>query len=141
MGSLLGSEEVVAEGFETVRTQTERFLEAGFEGRDQVYWELMKEFGARPDREDLERFLSVCGTYLRDLFLLAHGRPEDLVNADRAEMLGAWLGQVRMDRVEGAALQIDESYAHLFQNVNPQLLLAELWRRVNACRRQASGQV
>ena len=141
MGSQLRSEEVVAEGFETVRTRAERFLEAGFEGRDQVDWELMKEFGSRPDREDLERFLSVCGTYLRDLFLLAHDRPEDIVNADRTEALGAWLGQVRADRVEGAALQIDQSYEHLFQNVNTQLILAELWRQVKGCRRRASKQV
>jgi len=141
MGSQLRTEEVVAEGFDTVRTRAERFLEAGFEGRDQVYWELMKELGPRPDREDLEQFLSVCGTYLRDLFLLAHGRPEDMVNADRAEALDTWLSRVRVDRVEGAALQIDKSYEFLFQNVNTQLLLAELWRQVNACRRQAPKEV
>lgn len=138
MGSQLRPEEVMAEEFGIVRTRAERFLDAGFEGRDEVYWELMKELGPRPEREDLERFLSVCGTYLRDLFLLAHDRPQDMVNADRSDLLAAWLGQVRAEAVEGAALQVDRSYEHLFANVNTQLILAELWRQVNACRYQAS---
>ena len=138
--SLLPPEDVAAEEFDGPRQLAEAFLGAGLTGDPEGFWALMDEIGQRPDRARLETFLAVCSTYLRDLFLLAHGRPAGLTNADRRDALERWLAGVRPQGLEEVALQVDRAYGYLGGNASPQLILADLWRQVNRCRSRASTQ-
>ena len=136
-GSLHRAREVLdPEGpFEERRHLVERFLEAGFNGEDGEYWPILEEFGGRSDRGRLEAFLRLCGVYLRDLFLLAEERPDDLVNTDRLDQTAAWLAKIRPGSIESAALEVDRAFDHLSRNIDSKLILAGLWNRLRLCRR------
>lgn len=138
--SLLPPEEVAAEEFDGARQLAESFLGAGLTGDAEGFWALMEELGPRPERAHLETFLAVCGTYLRDLFMLAQGRSEELTNADRRPALEQWLAGAVPERLEEVAVQVDRAYEYLAGNASAQLILADLWRQVNRCRAQASTQ-
>jgi len=138
--SLLPPGEVAAEEFDGARKLAESFLGAGLTGDPDGFWALMEELGQRPERARLETFLAVCSTYLRDLFMLAHGRPGELTNADRRAALEQWLAGVVPQRLEDLAVRVDRAYEYLAGNASPQLILADLWRQVNRCRFQASAQ-
>lgn len=141
-GSLYRAREVVEdpEGrFEERRRLVERFLEAGFNGEDGEYWPILEEFGGRSDRGRLEAFLRLCGVYLRDLFMLAEERPDDLVNTDRSAQTAAWLAKIRPGSIESAALEVDRAFDHLSRNVDSKLILAGLWNRLRLCRRSPAA--
>ena len=122
-GSLPQAKEVAAGAFDGTRQLVESFLIGGSLQQDEVYWSVLEELEG--DREQLERFLQVCGLYLRDLFLLAHGRDESIVQVDRRPYLENLLEKIDAARV---ALEIDRAAATLGHNANPQLVLTDLWR-------------
>lgn len=122
-GSLQQAKAVAAGAFDATRQLVESFLAGGSEQRDEVYWNVLAELGG--DREQLERFLQVCGLYLRDLFLLAHGRDASVVQVDRRSYLENLLEKIDAARV---ALEIDQAAEALGHNANPQLVLTDLWR-------------
>ena len=122
-GSLQQAKEVAAGEFDGTRRLVESFLTGGSEQRDEVYWSVLEELGR--DRGQLERFLQVCGLYLRDLFLLAHGHAASVVQVDRRPYLENLLKKI--DAAQ-AALEIDRAAATLGHNANPQLVLTDLWR-------------
>lgn len=136
--SLLPPEEIAAPDFDGARQLAESFLGAGLTGDAEGFWRLLDDLGQRPDRARLEAFLAVCGIYLRDLFMLAHGRHDEVTNIDRRDALEQWLAGAEPRRLEETAVQIDRAYANLAGNASPQLILADLWRQVNRCRVQAS---
>ena len=103
-GSLQQAKEVAAGAFDGTRQLVESFLEGGSEQRDEVYWSVLEELGG--DRGQLERFLQVCDLYLRDLFLLAHGRDASIVQVDRRPYLENLLEKIDAAR---AALEIDRA--------------------------------
>ena len=121
-GSLQQAKEVAAGAFDGTRQLVESFLSGGSEQRDEVYWSVLEELGG--DRSQLERFLQVCGLYLRDLFLLAHGRDESVIQVDRRPYLENLLEKIDAARV---ALEIDRAAEALEHNANPQLVLTDLW--------------
>lgn len=136
--SLLPPEEIAAPEFDAERQVAEAFLGAGFTGDAAGIWNLFDELGQRPERERLESFLAICQLYLRDLFMLANGRPGEMTLGDRRTDLEQWLAGVVPRRLEEAAVGLDRAYEHLAGNASPQLILADLWRQVNRCRVQAS---
>lgn len=127
-GSLQRARQVAAGELERASQQVEQFLQAGVEGQDGVYWELVEELSA--DRLGLEQFLSLSGHYLRDLFLLSCQRPEALVRADRLEFLQHLLSRLPAGRVEELAVELDRGVDCLERNVHAPLVLAELWRQL-----------
>ena len=122
-GSLERAREVAAGDYDETRRLVEEFLVGGSERQDEVYWRTLDELGG--DRGQLERFLHVCGLYLRDLFLLAHGREGSVVQVDRRAWLDPALETIDAAR---AALEIDRAAETLAHNTSPQLVLTDLWR-------------
>ena len=122
-GSLQQAREVAAGAFDGTRQLVESFLSGGSEQRDEVYWSVLEELGG--DRGQLERFLQVCDLYLRDLFLLAHGRDASIVQVDRRPYLENLLEKIDAAR---ASLEIDRAADTLGHNASPQLVLTDLWR-------------
>lgn len=127
VGNRIRPDRVLAEGFDGQRDLAERFLECGLRGREDEYWVLLDELGGRPDKERMEAFLELCSAYLRDLFLVALGRGEHVANHDRRDRLSAWSRLVAAGDLDRIALCLDGAYDSLHRNVNPQLLLADLW--------------
>ncbi len=127
-GSLQRAGEALTDGFDEWRELVERFVEAAIQGEDGGYWKLLDELDATKDRTQLERFLHMCGLYLRDLFLMANGAAHEVVNADRVDRMAAWLAAMDRNRLEAAAIEADRAYEYLMQNVGPSLVLADLWR-------------
>ena len=127
-GSLQRAGEVLTDGFDEWRERVERFVADAIHGEDGGYWTLLDELNATKDRTQLERFLHMCGLYLRDLFLMANGAEHEVVNADRVDRLASWLAAVDGSRIEAAAIEADRAYEYLLQNVGPSLVLADLWR-------------
>ncbi len=139
-GSLYRARELVEDRdglFEERRQLVECFIEAGFNGEDGEYWPIAEEFGGRSERGRLEAFLRLCGVYLRDLFMLAEQRPDDLVNTDRSNRTAAWLEKIRPGRIESAALEVDRAFDDLSRNVDSKLILAGLWNGLRHCRRSS----
>ncbi|MFH1569154.1 MAG: hypothetical protein ABIL09_14260 [Gemmatimonadota bacterium] len=134
------AEEAASEQFDQTRSLVEDFIGGGLAGRDDAFWALLEQLGSRSDRARLESFLAVCGTYLRDLFMLSQGRDAHLMHGDRRELLDQWLAAARPQRLEEAAVQVDRAYAYVAGNANPQLVLADLFRQVNRCRLRASAR-
>jgi len=122
-GSLERAREVAAGDYDETRRLVEEFLVGGAERQDEVYWRTLDELGG--DRGQLERFLHVCGLYLRDLFLLAYGREGSVVQVDRRAWLDPALETIDAAR---AALEIDRAAETLAHNTSPQLVLTDLWR-------------
>ncbi|MDE2809617.1 MAG: hypothetical protein OXN90_14480 [Gemmatimonadota bacterium] len=122
-GSLQRAKEVAAGALDGTRQLVESFLSSGSKQRDEIYWSVLEELGG--DRGQLECFLQVCSLYLRDLFLLAHGRDESVVQVDRRPYLENLLEKIDAAQV---ALEIDRAAEALGHNANPQLVLTDLWR-------------
>ena len=122
-GSLQRAKEVVAGEFDETRRLVEEFLSGGAAQEDEVYWSVLDELGG--DRSQLEEFLLVCGQYLRDFFLLAHGQGEAVVQVDRRAYLET--GSATIDAAR-AAVEIDRAAETLANNASPQLVLTDLWR-------------
>jgi DNA polymerase-3 subunit delta' len=127
-GSLQRARQVAAGELDQASEQVEQFLQAGVEGQDKVYWELVEELGT--DRLRLEQFLSLSGHYLRDLFLLSCQRPLALTRADRLGFLQHLQSRLPLAHVEGLAVELDRGFGCLGRNVHAPLVLAELWRQL-----------
>ena len=141
-GSLRRATQVARGEFDELRGQAEAFLLAGIMREDEGYWSTLDELGARSERGQLERFLEICGAYLRDLFLLAYGREEEITQVDRRDFLEQLRPCLEAEQIEEAAAEIDRAYDYLSRNVNVNLVLVDLWRRL--CRSRvpepATGQ-
>lgn len=135
-GSLQRAEQVACGELDELRGLVEAFLAAGAGGDDAGYWSLLDELGVRDERGRLERFLELCGVYLRDLFLLAHGLTERMALVDRCAALERLLGCFSLDQLEAAAIEVDRAFDYLTRNVNVHLVLADLWRCLRSSRRQ-----
>lgn len=122
-GSLRRAKEVAAGDFDETRRLVEEFLTAGAEQRDEIYWYVLNELGG--DRGQLEQFLLICSQYLRDLFLIAHGQGELVIQIDRRAYLETALETIDAART---ALEIDRAVETLGHNASPQLVLTDLWR-------------
>ncbi len=118
---------VADESFDALRDLVERFIDSGLGGRERDYWTLLEDFGGRPDKERMEAFLELCSTYLRDVLLLQGDRGGSVAHVDRGERLHAWSGRVSGEGLDRLARTLDSAYEALGRNVNPQLLLADLW--------------
>ncbi len=127
-GSLQRARQVAAGHLDEATHQVERFLQAGVEGQDGVYWELVEELS--PDRLRLEQFLSLSSHYLRDVFLLSCQRPDEVARPDRLEFLRQLHSRLPVERVEEMAVELDRGFGCLGRNVHAPLVLAELWRRL-----------
>ena len=117
------AKEVAAGQFDEMRRLVEEFLSAGAAQQDEIYWNILDELDG--DRGELEVFLLICGQYLRDLFLLAHGQGEAVVQVDRRAYLESASETIDAAR---AALEIDRAAETLANNASPQLVLTDLWR-------------
>jgi DNA polymerase-3 subunit delta' len=129
-GSLQRATQVAQGELDELRGQVEAFFSAGVRGEDEGYWALLEELGARSERGRVERFLELCGTYLRDLFLLSYKREGMIAQIDRRGFLEEMCPFFTAERIEGAALEVDRAFDYLSRNVNVQLVLADLWRRL-----------
>ncbi len=122
-GSIHRARQVVGGEFDEMRRLVEEFLAGGAAQEDEVYWGVLDELGG--DRGELENFLLICGQYLRDCFLLAHGQVEAVVHMDRCAYLETASATIDAAR---AALEIDRAAETLANNASPQLVLTDLWR-------------
>ena len=129
-GSLQRSAQVISEDFDQTRDQVEAFLWDGLNRKDESYWTVLDRLGTRENRERIESFLEICGLYLRDLFLLAHGREKEIVHFDRLDFLLKLQSIFDLHRIEAAAMEIDRSLESLARNVNSSLVLVDLWRQL-----------
>ena len=129
-GSLQRSAQAIPEDFDQTREQVETFLWDGLNTKDESYWAVLDRMGARENRERIESFLEVSGLYLRDLFLLSHGREKEIVHFDRLDFLLKLQSIFDLDRIEAAAMEIDRGLENLARNVNSSLVLVDLWRQL-----------
>lgn len=124
-----------AEGrLDAVRDRVERFLFAGVGRDDAVYWSVCSELGGRDTRAEMGQFLEICGVYLRDVFLQSAGCIEALSLIDRREVVGRLAVALSPVQVEAAAQEVDRTVDYLTRNVNPNLVLADLWRCLRRAR-------
>ena len=122
-----------------LRGRVEGFLTAGVRGEDEAYWSMLEELGARSDRGRLEQFLTLCSAYIRDLFLLAYGRGEEISLVDRRVLLEQLRSQMEVEQIEAIAMEIDRAFDYLSRNVNVNLILVDLWRRLGSEVRRRHG--
>ena len=118
---------VADESFDALRDLVERFIDSGLGGRERDYWTLLEDFGGRPDKDRMEAFLELCSTYLRDVLLLHGGRGGSVAHSDRDQRLEGWSRTISGAELDRLARTLDSAYEALGRNVNPQLLLADLW--------------
>jgi DNA polymerase-3 subunit delta' len=116
------------DGFDERRHQVERFLLAGLKGEDGVYAELLETLEVRQDGGRLEGFIGLSMSYLRDLFLLEHGCQDAVTHVDRIEILRQLEALMVPGQLERATEEMDQAFARIGQNVNAQLVLADVWR-------------
>ena len=124
------------DGFDARRHQVEAFLRAGLKGEDGAYTGLLEDLDVRQDRGRLEGFIDLCMSYLRDLFLLQHGCQEAVTHVDRVEILLQLETFIMPDQLERATEAMDQAFVRLSQNVNPQLVLADVWRLLRRAQAQ-----
>jgi len=134
-GSLRRAAQVAQGEFDGLRAQVESFLLGGIRREDEVYWSLLDELGARTERGQMERFLEICGVYLRDLFLIVYGREAEVVLVDRLDFLRQLRPFFQVEQLEVMAVEADRAFAYLAGNVNVNLVLADLWRHLRRCSR------
>lgn len=131
-GSLQRAGQVARGEVDELRGRVEGFLTAGVRGEDEAYWPLLEELGARSERGRLEQFLALCSAYMRDLFLLAYGRGEEISLVDRRPLLEQLRSQMDVEQIEAIAMEIDRAFDYLSRNVNLNLILVDLWRRLGS---------
>ena len=124
------------ENFDKRRLQVEQFLLAGLKGEDGVYAELLEDLDVRQDRGNLERFIKLCMSYLRDLFLLQQGRQEVTTHVDRVEVLHRLEELMMPDQLESYSEEMDQALTRIRQNINPQLVLVDVWRLLRRAQAQ-----
>ena len=129
-GNLYRARQVAEGAFDETRQRVEAFLQGGRTGREEAYWDVLDQVGKRAERGLLEDFLEMCGVYLRDLYLMGHGRGDEVANLDRRSFLQALEPSFTRERIEAAADEVDGAFARLDHNVNTNLLLVALWRRL-----------
>lgn len=127
-GSLQQAVKIAEGSLDDVRSWAEQFLSAAAQGEDGVYWELLDEMGVRTGREQLNLFLEVCSSYLRDLFLLSLACESELAHLDRLEWLRQIQANFSREQIEAAAVEVDRAAENLRRNVNANIVLADLWR-------------
>jgi DNA polymerase III subunit delta' len=138
-GSLQRAGQVARGEVDELRGRVEGFLTAGVRGEDEAYWSMLEELGARSDRGRLEQFLTLCSAYIRDLFLLAYGRGEEISLVDRRVLLEQLRSQMEVEQIEAIAMEIDRAFDYLSRNVNVNLILVDLWRRLGSEVRRRHG--
>lgn len=121
---------VAADDFGALREHVERFIDSALAGREEDYWSLLEDLGGRPDKRQMEGFLGLCSTYLRDLFLIGLARPERVAHADRTPQLSQWSQRIDPDRLPDVAGCLDAAFQSQRVNVSSQLLLADLWHQL-----------
>ncbi len=122
----------VADGeLDELRDQVEQFLTASIEAQTTRYWELLDPLVAGGDRAAVQQFLTLVGVHLRDLFLLAHDRGDEVALLDRRPVLLALATRLDRGRLEQAAVEVDRANDYLGRNVNLNLVLTDLWRALS----------
>ncbi|MDA0336483.1 MAG: hypothetical protein O2782_15070 [bacterium] len=121
---------VGGDDFAARRDLVERFMDSALHGREEDYWALLEDLGGRPDKQQMEGFFELFSAYLRDLFLLDLQGPSRVANVDRVDRLADWSNRVDSRRLDGVARSLDAAFDSQRYNVNPQLLLAELWQQL-----------
>lgn len=129
-GNRLSPAQLGGDDFPDLRAAVERFIDSALTDREDDYWALLDDLGGRPNKQFMEGFLSLCSTYLRDLFLIDLQRSAHVANADRGERLTSWSGRIQPNRLGTLAESIDAAFDSQGHNVSPQLLLAELWHQL-----------
>lgn len=130
-GSLERAARVAGGELDELRDQVEQFLTASIDAQTPRYWELLDALVAAADRVAVQQFLALVGVHLRDLFLLACDRGDDIVLLDRRPVLVALAARMDRDRLERAAVEVDRANEYLGRNVNPNLVLTDLWRALS----------
>ena len=133
-GSLQRAMQVAEGAFEEECSWVEEFLGAAARGEEGVYWELLDEMGVRTERGQLVRFLEMCGSYLRDLFLLNLDCKREVTHVDRLEWMRQMQACFSREQIEAAAVEVDRAAAHVARNVNGGLVLVDLWRYLSGRR-------
>lgn len=133
-GRIRASDVIRGEEFDELRELVRRFIGAGIQGSEQDYWDVLKDLGGRPDRQQLEGFLQLCSAYLRDLFLVQQKQDAEIANIDERQNLHTWAQGLLPNRIELVAQVLDQAYDSLSRNVHPQLLLADLWYHLQRAR-------
>ncbi len=131
-GNLYRARQVAEGSFDEIRQHVEAFLQGGATGQEEAYWSILDQVGKRSERGLLEDFLHMCGVYLRDLYLMDHGRGDEVANVDRRPFLQELEGHFTSARIEAAAEAVDGAFARLDHNVNTNLILVALWRRLRS---------
>ena len=129
-GNLHRAHDVATGGIDATRTRVENFLLSACEKDDKEFWRLTAEIGGKAEREELERFLEICAQYLRDLFLIKNGREHLARHIDRSEFLRRVDSRLTPEMLETVAVEVDQAFQNLTQNVAPTLALVDLWRRL-----------
>jgi DNA polymerase-3 subunit delta' len=122
-----------------VRERVERFLAAAAAGDEAVYWALVTELGGRDGRADLELFVQILAVYLREFFLQAAGWEQGRLLEDDRGALAELQGLLGVRQVEAAAMQLESAAQMLRRNVNPSLLLVDVWRSLRASALPGAG--
>ena len=138
-GNLQRAHQIAGGEFDEIQTRVEEFLLAGVNSDDEVYWSVADEFGGRGARLQLERFLEGCHDYLRDLLLMHSGDEPQLTFSDRQQVLERLGPGWDVDKLENAAAEVDRAFDNVRRNVNANLLLADLWRRLSQSPRPSMG--
>ncbi len=133
-GRIRADDVVRGEEFDELRDIVRRFIGSSIKGTDQDYWQILQDLGGRPDRQQLEGFLQLCSAYLRDLFLVQQKRDTEIANIDEHQDLLLWAQALQPARIELVAQVLDQAYDSLSRNVQPQLLLADLWYHLQRAR-------
>lgn len=133
-GRIRADDVIEGDEFDELRDLVRRFVASGIHGVEDDYWQVLTDLGGRPDRHRLEGFLQLCSAYLRDLFLLQQDQGDAVANVDEQESLQQWATALQPARIERVAQVLDQAYDSLSRNVNPQLLLADLWFHLQRAR-------
>lgn len=111
---------------EAMRTAARGWLEAALDdspARRYAAAHDQRPAGARGAFGDTLDFL---GLWLRDLAAVAAGAESEAVSTDSVDLLRAWAGRVRADRIPAAIQRVEEARDGGRINANPQLTLATL---------------
>lgn len=138
-GSLERARQAGLGSLDETRARVERFMQAATEQDDAAYFKLVADLGARENRSELELFLKLCSLYLRDLFLLEH-RCEELTSfPDKDHFLQQLRPVLSLSQVEAATTEVDRAVDYLARNINPGLVLADLWQCLRASDRRGGA--
>ena len=123
--ALLMTGEDVAQWYE----EGYRFIETALRGDRLAGLECIEDLTVDRDTARIERLFGIISLWLRNALLLTLGRDVGSIGADR-QRVERIAGVLDAHRIEEVVRCIDEYLGMMARNVNMQLILVELWRRL-----------